>query len=75
MEAVSLLYSDSILVKVGNKVIKSFLERDDYTSLGWLDSTYNEENCAIISPEEMPPDEIVSSSDNAFLFYYSLDTY
>ncbi|MDE0470373.1 MAG: hypothetical protein OXH57_00400 [Ekhidna sp.] len=69
--------SDSILVKIDDKVVRSFLESDsdDYTSQNWATCIYNEESYIIIPPRELPPNESVSGiNPDIFLFYYILDS-
>ena len=70
--------SDSILVKIDDKVVRRFFENDDHTNPDWEDwntSIYNEASYVVIPPKELPPNESTSgSSDNVHLFYYSLDS-
>ena len=70
--------SDSILIKIDDKVVRRFFENDDHTNPDWEDwntSIYNEASYVVIPPKELPPNESTSgSSDNVHLFYYSLDS-
>ena len=67
--------SDSILVKMDDKVARSFLESDDYISQNWATSIYNEDSYIVVPPKELPPNESVSGiNTDIFLFYYILDS-
>ena len=67
--------SDSILVKMDDKVARSFLESDDYISQNWATSIYNEESYIVVPPKKLPPNESVAGIDtDIFLFYYILDS-